>query len=87
MCYTAKNIANTDIVAQAFTFFLGGFDTIAVVLSFTIQLLAMHPDVQERLRKEVDEAFERGGGNISYEAVQDLPYMDMVISGKAVPCF
>jgi hypothetical protein len=77
-------ITDDDIVAQAFTFFLGGFDTIATALMFSTQLLAQHPDIQERLRDEVDAVFERGDGKISYEDINELKYMDMVISGKII---
>ncbi|KAF4519173.1 hypothetical protein B566_EDAN008236 [Ephemera danica] len=76
----AAEISDVDIVAQAFTFFLGGFDTIAAALSFCVQLLAMHPEVQAKLRDEVDEAFERGHGQLGYELMHSLSYMDMVIN-------
>lgn len=48
-------ITDEEIVAQAMVFFLGGFDTVSNSLCFTVYELAVHQDVQERLRGEVDE--------------------------------
>ena len=39
-------------------FFTAGFETITNLLSFTSYLLAMHPEVQEKLQSEIDEWFE-----------------------------
>jgi cytochrome P450 family 6 len=50
-------------------------------MSFAALELAGNPDVQQRLRAEVDAALELGGGHLDYEAVQGLSYMDMVVSG------
>ncbi|OAD56684.1 Cytochrome P450 9e2 [Eufriesea mexicana] len=69
-----------DIVAQAFIFFLAGFDTVSTLICYLVHELALHEDVQERLRDEVDSYLEKGDGNISYEALLEMEYMEMVIS-------
>lgn len=41
--------------------------------------MARRPEVQEKLRQEVIEFDEKNGGKISYEAVNDMKYLDMVV--------
>lgn len=40
----------------------------------------MHPEIQERLRKEVSEAVEADGGEIKYDTILSLPFLDAVIN-------
>ncbi|XP_076750018.1 cytochrome P450 9e2 [Xylocopa sonorina] len=77
---TSSEMSIDYIVAQAFIFFLAGFDTVSTVLSHTIYELALHQDIQERLREEVDRYLIEGNGEISYESLSKMEYMEMVIS-------
>jgi hypothetical protein len=43
-----------QIVAQAQTFILAGYETTANALAFTVYLLACNPRAQQRLLEEVD---------------------------------
>ncbi|KAJ9573560.1 hypothetical protein L9F63_009045, partial [Diploptera punctata] len=69
-----------DIIAQALLFFLAGFDTASTLLCFISYELAMHPDVQRKLQDEVDKSLEENGGKFTYEAVNNMKYLDMVVS-------
>ena len=51
-------------------------DTTSNAMSRTLQLLAQHPDIQERLRREVVEA--RTHGDLDYDQLHALPYLDAV---------
>nr|QZM07460.1 cytochrome P450 monooxygenase CYP9EK5 [Lasioderma serricorne] len=80
-----KRSANTkmtgdDIAAQALIFFFGGFDTTATTMSFMALDLAKNPDVQERLQEEIDEVLESTRGNVTYDDVMKMKYLDQVIS-------
>ncbi|XP_065351009.1 cytochrome P450 9e2-like [Cloeon dipterum] len=75
-----KDISNMDITSQAFSFFLGGFDTMATAFSFVSHSLALHPEVQEKVREEVKEVLSKHNNKMDYEATKELLYMDMVIS-------
>lgn len=76
-----NNITVDDITAQALVFFIAGFDTSSTLTSFTTYELAINKNVQNKLRKEVDDTFEAFDGKLTYEALGNLKYMDMVISG------
>ena len=69
-----------DIIAQGFLFFLAGFSTTSRLLCFVSYELAMNPDIQEKLRNEVDTLTKNEGSDISYETLSKMKYMDMVIS-------
>ncbi|GLH10329.1 Cytochrome P450 9e2, partial [Gryllus bimaculatus] len=76
-----KKLTDFDMTAQAVIFFFAGFDTVSTAMSYCAYALARHPEVQQRLQREVDEAFEKNDGQLTYEAVQEAKYMDMFISG------
>lgn len=77
---TSNQMTIDDIVAQAFIFFLAGFDTASVLMCYTIYELALNPDIQQKLREEVDNHMAAGNGQISYEALSTMEYMEMVTS-------
>jgi cytochrome P450 len=70
-----------DLAAQVVQFFLAGFDTASTVLCFTTHQLAMHPDIQSKLHEEIDMTLNKHEGNLTYEAVHGMKYLDMVVSG------
>ncbi|KAI8038370.1 hypothetical protein M5D96_008264, partial [Drosophila gunungcola] len=41
--------------------------------------MAKHPEMQQRLRQEINEALVEGGGTLSYEKIQSLEYLSMVV--------
>lgn len=72
---------DNELVAQCFLFFLGGFDTSATLMSFAAYELATNPEIQERLLEEIKEHHDfLGGKSPSYESIQKLLYLDMVVS-------
>ena len=68
------------LVATAMIFMIAGYDTTAITLSFLSYMLASHPEEQEKLQQEVDQAYEDAGGEFpDYSTIQSLPFLDMVI--------
>ena len=57
------------------TLVFAGTDTTSSALSRTLHLLAVHPEVQERLRREVNELHS---DRISYDELVNLPYLEAV---------
>ncbi|KYN40636.1 Cytochrome P450 6k1 [Trachymyrmex septentrionalis] len=69
-----------DLLAQAASFFSAGFETSSTTTTFALYELAMQPEIQNALRKEIFEALEKSNGKITYDMVWSLPYLDMVMS-------
>ncbi|XP_023719043.1 probable cytochrome P450 6a14 isoform X2 [Cryptotermes secundus] len=70
-----------EIAAQAFVFFAAGFETSSTTMSFCLYELAMNQDVQERVQEEIDAALRKHEDKITYEAIQEMEYLDNVITG------
>ncbi|XP_011864462.1 PREDICTED: cytochrome P450 6k1-like isoform X2 [Vollenhovia emeryi] len=49
-------------------------------MSFTLYEIAMNPEIQDRLRKEILDGLDETDGKITYDMVWSLPYLDMVVS-------
>jgi cytochrome P450 len=71
-----------DFVAQAFAFLITSFETSGTKLSYALYELALHPDVQSRLREEITHVLGKHQGEIKYEGIHEMSYLDMVIRGK-----
>ncbi|GBP26432.1 Cytochrome P450 9e2 [Eumeta japonica] len=69
-----------DLVAQAILFFLAGFDTVSTAMVFLMYELAVNSDVQAKLRQEIDDCYEKYQGNVDYEKLNQMKYLDMVLS-------
>lgn len=79
---TTREWSDDELIAKCLIFFLACFDTSSTVLSFAANDLALNVDVQDRLRKEILSVEERsvGGKALTYEMIQSMQYMDMVVS-------
>lgn len=71
-----------ELASQVFAFFGAGFETSASTMAFALYELTQNPDVQEKAQAELVEVLERHDGNLTYEAVSELHYLDRVIQGK-----
>ncbi|CAD7083926.1 unnamed protein product [Hermetia illucens] len=70
-----------ELVAQCFGFFIGGFEMSSVLMCFCAHELMENPDIQQKLIEEIDQVREGlGHRSLTYEILQRMQYMDMVIS-------
>ncbi|XP_067000662.2 cytochrome P450 6j1 [Anabrus simplex] len=68
-----------DVTAHAVTFMTEGFETSSITLSFLLYELAMNPDIQERLREELETSVKENGGTLNPDGILALPYLSMVL--------
>ncbi len=50
-------------------------------MTFALYELAYRKEIQEKLRKEVIEVEKRHNGEITYEAISEMTYLDQVVNG------
>ncbi|XP_013199514.1 cytochrome P450 9e2 [Amyelois transitella] len=72
--------SDTDLIAQAVLFFVAGFETVSSAMSFALHELTANPEVQEKLAHEIKENEMKNGGKFDYNSIQNMTYMDMVVS-------
>ncbi|KAF2901777.1 hypothetical protein ILUMI_04406 [Ignelater luminosus] len=68
------------MVAHAFTFFLDGSETSAIILSFALFEIAADFSIENKLKNEIDEMLIKYNGVITFEAVQEMTYLDAIFS-------
>ncbi|KAJ8949547.1 hypothetical protein NQ314_008176 [Rhamnusium bicolor] len=68
-----------DISATSFGFFLGGSDTSSITVTFTFYLLSIHPEIQDKLREDINTILARYNGQITYDSLNEMKYMKQVI--------
>ncbi|XP_076241483.1 cytochrome P450 6a2-like [Calliopsis andreniformis] len=75
-----ENIKLTDtfLTAQAFVFFIAGFETSSSAMSNTLYELALNSDVQDKLRREIKEHYKKNNGELKYEQIKEMTYLDLV---------
>ncbi|EGI61798.1 Cytochrome P450 9e2, partial [Acromyrmex echinatior] len=69
-----------DMTAQAFIFFLGGFETSSTAMCYAAHEIAANPEIQTKLQQEIDNVLEKSNGEVSYEVINRLEYLDAVIN-------
>lgn len=68
----------TEMTAQAFVFFLAGFDTSTNQMCAIAHELTLNQDIQKRLQEEIDEVMKKTDGKPTYYAITSMPYLDAV---------
>lgn len=77
--YFSGKLDDKIIRDQVETIVIAGNETTALSLSYVILLLAMYPDVQEKIYEELHDVFESQDEPTKYEHIQKLSYLDRVI--------
>ncbi|XP_017770118.1 PREDICTED: cytochrome P450 9e2-like [Nicrophorus vespilloides] len=75
----SMSISDLEITSQCLVFFLAGFESTSSMMCFTSYELALNPDIQQRVRKEI-ESVHRKFGKLTYEAMKQLKYLDMILN-------
>lgn len=70
-----------EITAQCFVYFLAGMETTSNAMSFTFHEFANNLEIQDRAREHVKEVLEKYDGEITYEALSEMTYLEQCING------
>lgn len=80
--YNENELTFNEVTAQCFLFFIAGFETSSSTSTFVLYNLALHLDIQEKLRNEIKTVIEKHDNKITYEAMNEMKYLSMVIDGE-----
>ncbi|XP_011705827.1 PREDICTED: cytochrome P450 9e2-like, partial [Wasmannia auropunctata] len=69
-----------EITAQAFVFFLAGFDSVSTAMCFMMHHIGINPDVQSKLREEIFDVLRQTNDKPTYEAINGMKYLNAVVN-------
>ncbi|XP_032683014.1 cytochrome P450 9e2-like [Odontomachus brunneus] len=75
-----KDLTISDMTGQAFSFFLGGFESTSTLMCFVAHEIAVNKDIQKRLQNEIDQVLEDTNGESPYDIINNMEYMDAVVN-------
>ncbi|KAL3201317.1 hypothetical protein MRX96_053521 [Rhipicephalus microplus] len=76
----SRVLTKDEVLLNASTLFVAGHDTLSTSLSYVTYLLAKHQDIQNRVRKEINDVTS-STEELDYETVtRKLPYLSQVVS-------
>ncbi|XP_031631295.1 cytochrome P450 6A1-like [Contarinia nasturtii] len=77
----ADRLTILEIAAQAFVFFLAGFEASSTTLTYCLYELALEENkhIQDKARAEINKILEKYDGNLTYEAINEMTYIDQCI--------
>lgn len=66
-----------------FVFFSAGFETSSTTLSYCLYELALDKNkhIQDEARREIRSTLDKYDGNLTYDAIHEMTYIDQIING------
>lgn len=77
-----KSMSIEQCAAQVFLFYLAGFDTSASTVAYCLHELTRNPECLAKLRREINETFEKNNGQLTYECLKEMEYLELCVMGK-----
>ncbi|XP_042684165.1 cytochrome P450 3A9-like [Centrocercus urophasianus] len=74
-----KALSDVEVLSQAFIFIFAGYEPTSNTLCYLAYLLALHPDVQQKVVNEIDTVLPNKAP-LTYEAIMQLDYLDMAVN-------
>ncbi|KAJ1283056.1 hypothetical protein BS78_03G098800 [Paspalum vaginatum] len=75
---SSGGMSTDDVIGECKLFYFAGMETTSVLLTWTMLLLCMHPEWQDRARDEVLRVFG-GAGTLDYDGLSRLKIVTMVL--------
>lgn len=79
----AEQLTVNEIAAQAYLFWIAGFETTSTALAYCLYELALNSNkhIQDKARKEIELVLEKHDGFLSYEALNEMVYISQIVYG------
>lgn len=69
-----------EVAAQAYLFFIAGFETSSTTITCALFQLALRKDIQDIARKEVKDTVQKFDNRITYEGLSEMHYLENVLN-------
>ncbi|KAG4068832.1 hypothetical protein HA402_004980 [Bradysia odoriphaga] len=77
----AERLTLEQMAAQAFFFFIGGYESSSTTISFCLYELAKKPILQQRAYDEIVQVLTAYNGEISFDSLNDMKFIESCIEG------
>uniref|UniRef100_U5EW43 Putative cytochrome n=1 Tax=Corethrella appendiculata TaxID=1370023 RepID=U5EW43_9DIPT len=74
-----KQLTDLELAAHGVSFFADGFETSSIVISHCLYDIAANPNVQQKLRAEIQNVITKKGG-LTYDNIAEMEYLDQVLN-------
>lgn len=71
-----------EITANCIIFYTAGADTSPTTTSCALYEMALQPNIMKKVQEEVDAVLGKYNGEITYDGIQEMVYLDMCIKGE-----
>ncbi|CCO30027.1 Putative cytochrome P450 CYP13A10 [Rhizoctonia solani AG-1 IB] len=73
-----QRMPEEEVVSQIFGLVFAGSDGTSSAITTTLNLLVQHPEIQDKLRAEVQEAYHQYGQDLDYDQLSSLTLLDAI---------
>lgn len=73
------DLTMNEIAAQCWVFFAGGFETAGSVVSYCLYELSVNPDIQDKMREEINKVLREHEGKFTFEAIVKMKYLECAV--------
>ncbi|XP_023020273.2 cytochrome P450 6a2 [Leptinotarsa decemlineata] len=77
---SSRPVTDNQLTAELLNFFIAALDTSPNTISFTLFELARNPDIQERVREEIEEVLIGNDGVLNTDCLKQMKYLLQVIN-------
>lgn len=77
-----KALSLDEVTAQAFVFYLAGFETSSTTMSFCLYEIARNPEIQQKLQREIDDVLANHNGQLTYNSINEMKFLEACIDGE-----
>lgn len=76
-----KSLTINEMATQSFSFVNDGYSTSSTTMTFCMYELAKKPAIQQRVSDEIRSILQKYDGQLNYEALSEMKYLDSCIDG------
>ncbi|XP_057666389.1 probable cytochrome P450 6a13 isoform X1 [Diorhabda carinulata] len=87
MKQSGMDLTLDEMISEILFFYLAAYETSSGTASFILLELALHQDVQDKVREEIIQVTNKYNGKLTFEAVNELTYLRQVFdeTGRKYP--